>query len=151
MPWSRMGERRYSSTILNLGTIWRWVVNFMPLPLYSPRKLFQYPLYMRLGGPQSRSGRCGEDKNVFPLAGIDLRFFGFPTPCLAAISIFLQDDNIINSLRLFVYINFLHYFPSPMKSRQWFVRPNCELAAITQILSWLLQRYRPILTLVTVY
>jgi hypothetical protein len=26
----------------------------------SPR----YPLYMRLGGPQSRSGLCGEDTNV---------------------------------------------------------------------------------------
>jgi hypothetical protein len=38
-------------------TSWRWVVSFTPLPLY-PR----YPLDRRLGGPQSRSGRCGEEK-----------------------------------------------------------------------------------------
>jgi hypothetical protein len=29
-----MGEWRYSSTILNLGTIWRLVVSFTPRPLY---------------------------------------------------------------------------------------------------------------------
>jgi hypothetical protein len=29
----------------------------------------RYPLDMRLGGPQSRSGRCGVEKNVAP-AGI---------------------------------------------------------------------------------
>jgi hypothetical protein len=68
IPWRRMGELRYSSTILDLGTRWRWVVSFMPRPLY-PR----YPLDRRLGGPKSRSGRrvlininsllCG---NLFP-------------------------------------------------------------------------------------
>jgi hypothetical protein len=30
-----MGEWRYSSIILNLGTRWRWVVSFMPLSLYN--------------------------------------------------------------------------------------------------------------------
>jgi hypothetical protein len=30
-----MGEWRYSSTILDLGTSWRWVVSFTPWPLYS--------------------------------------------------------------------------------------------------------------------
>jgi hypothetical protein len=35
------------------------VVNLTPLPLY-PR----HPLARRLGGPQSRSGRCGEGKNL---------------------------------------------------------------------------------------
>jgi hypothetical protein len=28
------GEWRYSSIILELGTRWRWMVNFTPLPLY---------------------------------------------------------------------------------------------------------------------
>jgi hypothetical protein len=36
-----MGEWRYSATILDLGTRWRWVISFTPLPLYprgiSPR------------------------------------------------------------------------------------------------------------------
>jgi hypothetical protein len=33
----------------------------------SPR----YPLYMRLGGPQRRSGRCGEEISLFPLPGFE--------------------------------------------------------------------------------
>jgi hypothetical protein len=33
-----MGEWKYSSTILNLGIIWRWVVSFTPLPLYPRGK-----------------------------------------------------------------------------------------------------------------
>jgi hypothetical protein len=30
-------------------------------------------LHRRLGGPQSRSGRCGVEKNLLPLPGIDPR------------------------------------------------------------------------------
>jgi hypothetical protein len=37
VPWRHMGEWRYSSIILNLGTKWGWVLSFTPLPLY-PRK-----------------------------------------------------------------------------------------------------------------
>jgi hypothetical protein len=43
------GERRYISTILDLGTRWRWAVSFTPRPLYSRRKSPGYPLYRRLG------------------------------------------------------------------------------------------------------
>jgi hypothetical protein len=32
------GEWRYSSTILDLGTRWRWVVSFPPLPLYPAER-----------------------------------------------------------------------------------------------------------------
>jgi hypothetical protein len=35
-----MGERRYSSAILDLGTRWRYVVSFTPWPLY-PRYHFR--------------------------------------------------------------------------------------------------------------
>jgi hypothetical protein len=43
-----------------LGTSW-WVVSFIPRPLY-PRGISPwYPLDRRLGGPQSRSGRSGEN------------------------------------------------------------------------------------------
>jgi hypothetical protein len=38
VPWIRKGERRYSSTILNLDTTWQCVVNFTPLPPYSQGK-----------------------------------------------------------------------------------------------------------------
>jgi hypothetical protein len=51
---------------LDLGTSWRWVVNFTPRPLYPRGKRPGYPLDRRLGGPQSRSGRFGEEKNSWP-------------------------------------------------------------------------------------
>jgi hypothetical protein len=37
------------------------VVNLNPRPLY-PRKYLRYTLNMKLDGPQSQSGRYGEDK-----------------------------------------------------------------------------------------
>jgi hypothetical protein len=56
-----MEEWKYSSTILDRGTRWRWVVSLTPQPLY-PR----YPLDRRLGGPQSWPGRYAEEKNLAP-------------------------------------------------------------------------------------
>jgi hypothetical protein len=35
MPWRHIGEWRYSSTIPELGTRWRWVVSYTPPPLYT--------------------------------------------------------------------------------------------------------------------
>jgi hypothetical protein len=55
-------EWMYSSTILDLGTKWRWVVSFTSRPHYSRRKIPQHPLDRMVGGPQVRSGRCGEQK-----------------------------------------------------------------------------------------
>jgi hypothetical protein len=42
------------------------VVSFTPRPLYPKGKSPWYPLDRRLGGPQSRSGRCGEEKKSIP-------------------------------------------------------------------------------------
>jgi hypothetical protein len=39
MPWKPMSEWRYSSIILDLGTRRRWVVSFMPRPLYPRGKI----------------------------------------------------------------------------------------------------------------
>jgi hypothetical protein len=47
---------------LDLGTSLKWVVSFTPWPLYWQRKSPRYSLYRRLGEPQSRSGRRGEEK-----------------------------------------------------------------------------------------
>jgi hypothetical protein len=49
--------------ILDLDTRWRWVVSFTTRPLYLQGKSTWYPLDSRLGGPQSRSGRGGKEKN----------------------------------------------------------------------------------------
>jgi hypothetical protein len=57
--------------ILDLGTRWRSVISFTPRPLYSQGKNPLYPLDRRLGGPQSRSGRGGEEKNSQPPPGIE--------------------------------------------------------------------------------
>jgi hypothetical protein len=72
MPWRRMGCTRIDPHFLDLGTSWRWVVNFTPRPLYPRGKCAWYPLYRRLGGPQRCSGRHGEDKILSP-PGLELR------------------------------------------------------------------------------
>jgi hypothetical protein len=52
----------YMHVFLDLGTSWRRVVSFTPRPLYPRVKSSRYPLDRRLGGPQNRSRRCGEEK-----------------------------------------------------------------------------------------
>jgi hypothetical protein len=47
------------------------VVKFTPPPLYPQGKKPWHPLDRRLGGPQSRSGRGGEEKNSQPLPGLE--------------------------------------------------------------------------------
>jgi hypothetical protein len=46
-------------------------VSFTPRHLYPRGKSSWYPLDRRLGGPQSRSGRGGEEKNSQPLPGLE--------------------------------------------------------------------------------
>jgi hypothetical protein len=55
----------------DLGTGWRCVDSFTPRPLYPQGKISWYPLYRRLGRPQSRSGCGGEEKNSQALLGIE--------------------------------------------------------------------------------
>jgi hypothetical protein len=43
-----------------------WVVSFTPWPLYHEEKNPWHALDRRLGGPQSRSGRGGEEKFTAP-------------------------------------------------------------------------------------
>jgi hypothetical protein len=51
---------------LDLGTSWRWVVSFMPWPLYHLGKSLWYPLDRRLSGPQSQYGWFYQDSNSNP-------------------------------------------------------------------------------------
>jgi hypothetical protein len=62
---------------LDLGTSWRWVVSFTPRPLYPRGKRPRYPFDRRLGGLQSRSGRCG-GKKFLTLPGLEFRPLGRP-------------------------------------------------------------------------
>jgi hypothetical protein len=52
--------------ILDLGARGRLLVSFMRRPLYPQGKSPWYPLDRRLGGPQRRYGRGGEEKNSQP-------------------------------------------------------------------------------------
>jgi hypothetical protein len=47
------------------------VVSFTTRPLYFQGKSPWYPLGRRLGGPESRSGRGGEEKHSQPLPGLE--------------------------------------------------------------------------------
>jgi hypothetical protein len=61
------GVEAYLHTFFDLGTRWwRWVVSFMPRPLYPQGKSPWSPLDRSLPETQSRSGRGGEEKNSQP-------------------------------------------------------------------------------------
>jgi hypothetical protein len=64
------GSGSIAPRILDLGTKWKWVVSFTPRPFYPQGKSPKYALDRRLGGPQRRSGRGGEEKNSQPLPGL---------------------------------------------------------------------------------
>jgi hypothetical protein len=64
VPWRRMGTWRYSSTILELGTRWRWVVTFTPRPPYPRGKGPRCSLQRRLDGPENRSWCCLTEKSL---------------------------------------------------------------------------------------
>jgi hypothetical protein len=76
-PWRRIREWKYSFTNLNLSAGWRWVVSFALQSLYPQGRIPRYPLgRRRLGGPQNRSWRCGEE-NLFTLPGMEPQFQDF--------------------------------------------------------------------------
>jgi hypothetical protein len=49
------GAWRYSSTIFDLGTRWKWQVSSTSRPLYPLGDSPQYPLDRKLGGPQNHT------------------------------------------------------------------------------------------------
>jgi hypothetical protein len=59
-----MGEWKYSSTIIDLGTRWMRINTFTPQPLYHRGKIPRCLLDRRLDRPQKLSGLCGEEKNL---------------------------------------------------------------------------------------
>jgi hypothetical protein len=60
-PRRRMGSGCIGPHFLNLGSSWRWVVSFTPLPLYPQGKNTRSSLNKRIAGLQSRCGRRGEN------------------------------------------------------------------------------------------
>jgi hypothetical protein len=66
-----MGKWKYSFTILDLGS--RWIVQLNVPAALPPWKEPRCPLDRTLREPQSQSGRCGVEKNLVPLPGIEQR------------------------------------------------------------------------------
>jgi hypothetical protein len=71
---SAANSRGIVPSIYNLGAGRRRVVTFTPLRLHPSRKSRRYPLDRRLGGPQSRSWRCGEQEVLLLLPRIETWF-----------------------------------------------------------------------------
>jgi hypothetical protein len=67
------GSGGVAPRILDLGSRWKWVVSFTPGRFIPQGKSPWYPFDRKLGGPQSQSGRGGEEKNSQPQPGLELR------------------------------------------------------------------------------
>jgi hypothetical protein len=68
--------------VLDFGTRWKCVVSFTPGLFYPQGKIPWYPLVGRLGGPQSRSGSGGEEKNSQTLPGLEPPNYSADSPAL---------------------------------------------------------------------
>jgi hypothetical protein len=68
-PTAHRGSRGIALPFLDNGTKRGWGVSVTPRPLFTPEKT-RYPLYRRMGGPQSRSG---EVRKILPPPGFDPR------------------------------------------------------------------------------
>jgi hypothetical protein len=82
------------------------VVSFTSRLLYPQGKRPWYPLYRRLGGPQSRSGRGGEEKNSYLLPGFKSPIIQpIAQRCTTELSWILFSFYLIYIL-LLIYLNF---------------------------------------------
>jgi hypothetical protein len=62
-----------------------WLLTFVPASRssrFNPEESRWYQLNRRLGWPQTLSERCGKEKNLLPLPGIEPLFLGCPTHSL---------------------------------------------------------------------
>jgi hypothetical protein len=90
--WAQRHEGAWGSggiapRILYLGTRWRWVVSCTPRLIYLQGKNPWYPSDRRLGGPQSRSGYGGDEKNSQVLLGLGLPIIQFSAQrCITELS-----------------------------------------------------------------
>jgi hypothetical protein len=70
-PWRRRESRGVAPFILNLGTIWNWVVSFTHRPLYSQRKTSHA---LRIWGTGDGMDVLEMIKRPFPLTGVEPQF-----------------------------------------------------------------------------
>jgi hypothetical protein len=63
-----------TTSIFNLGTTWKWVFSFTLRRLFPRGNSTLGTLLRRLGIPQNRPEGSAEEKHLFPLYGIEIRF-----------------------------------------------------------------------------
>jgi hypothetical protein len=102
-----MEECRYSSTSLNLSCRGRSVESFTLLQLYPQRNSTLHPLYRRLGGPQSRSGRCGEEPFVRAGDGTSS-----PRPARGLVTIPTELSTLLSTVSSFYLFTSASLFPT---------------------------------------
>jgi hypothetical protein len=85
MSWQHMGFGGVAPLILVLSTRCKWGVSFMPPQIFLCGKSFWHPLNRGLGGAQSWSGCCWEEKNLLPLPGTEPKRLRFPAGGLVII------------------------------------------------------------------
>jgi hypothetical protein len=95
-----MWDWNYSSTFLDFGTRWKWVVSFMPRPLYPRGRSPRYQLDRRLGGLQSRFGPCAREKN--------LATAGNKTPTVQPLALPITTE--LSRLQRYLYSNKIYIF-----------------------------------------
>jgi hypothetical protein len=123
-----MRDGRIDPQLLDLGTRWRWVVSFTSLSLYPQGKNPQSPLDRRLDGPQSRSGRFGEnfwpyrDSNSDPsvLQPLASRYSNYAIT--ANVSIFILNSN---KFRDVWYIHRMIWIPQNSQLTTWCAEAAC--------------------------
>jgi hypothetical protein len=69
---------------------------------FSAQKEPRYLLGRRLGGPQYRSGRFGEEKFIFPLPGIEPKVLGFVARSLTPYPVECNYKMYVDLLQMYV-------------------------------------------------
>jgi hypothetical protein len=95
------------------------------LAALSKEKELPYTLHRRLGGPQSQSGRFGEERNIWPLPAIDPWFLGRPSRSLVAVPTELFPSISFRELAQSVEQCVTWSFPKAERSESELHRQNC--------------------------
>ena len=89
--------------IFILGTRYKRVVNFTPRSLCPRKEFLRYPFNRKLGTPQDRSGRFGEEENILHLLAFEPRFVKLVTVTITRFPQTLIIIIIIIIIKILVY------------------------------------------------
>jgi hypothetical protein len=88
-------SRGIAPCILNLCSRQRWVANFTFRPFYHRGNSPRYPLARSLYGPQSRSGRCGDEEKMYAPGGNEPRLLKRPVRSLVNMTLSYPSSSVL--------------------------------------------------------